>query len=112
MSPASTVSGTPATEEQLRASRTMRVVISEVLQIGRADGVSASALLEVLRHDNPAWNQPEDSFDRGPGHTFNRNLVEQIDYHAAQQTVAISFHPDSGTALAEELARFAQETNP
>ena len=55
-----------------------RMVISEVLQIGRADGVSASALLDVLRHDNPAWNQPEDSFDPGPGHTFNRNLVEQI----------------------------------
>jgi hypothetical protein len=37
-------------------------------------------------------------------------LVEQVDYHAAQQTVAIAFRPDSGTALAEELARFAQET--
>ena len=39
-------------------------------------------------------------------------LVERVDYHAAQQTVAITFRPDSGTALAEELARFAQETKP
>jgi site-specific DNA recombinase len=39
-------------------------------------------------------------------------LVERVDYHAAQQTVAIAFHPDRSTALAEELARFAQETNP
>jgi 3-hydroxyisobutyrate dehydrogenase-like beta-hydroxyacid dehydrogenase len=55
-----------------------RMVISEALQIGRADGVSAAALLEVLRHDTPAWFQSEDSFDPGPGLTFNRNLVEQI----------------------------------
>jgi site-specific DNA recombinase len=39
-------------------------------------------------------------------------LVEQVDYHAAQQTVSIAFRPDSSTALAEELARLAQETNP
>jgi site-specific DNA recombinase len=39
-------------------------------------------------------------------------LVERVDYQAAQQTVAITFRPDSGTALAEELARFAQESNP
>jgi site-specific DNA recombinase len=39
-------------------------------------------------------------------------LVERVDYHAAQQTVAIAFRPDSSTALAEELAGFAQETNP
>ena len=39
-------------------------------------------------------------------------LVERVDYQAAQQTVAIAFRPDSGTALAEELAGFAQETNP
>jgi site-specific DNA recombinase len=39
-------------------------------------------------------------------------LVERVDYQAAQQTVAIAFRPDSGTALAEELARFAQETKP
>jgi len=39
-------------------------------------------------------------------------LVERIDYHAAQQTVAITFRADAGRALAEELARFAQETKP
>jgi site-specific DNA recombinase len=39
-------------------------------------------------------------------------LVERIDYHAAQQTVAIAFRADAGMALAEELARFAQETKP
>jgi len=39
-------------------------------------------------------------------------LVERIDYHAAQQTVAIAFRADAGRALAEELARFAQETKP
>ena len=39
-------------------------------------------------------------------------LVERVDYHAAQQTVAIAFRADAGTALAEELARFAQETKP
>ena len=41
-----------------------------------------------------------------------QHLVEQVDYDAAQQTVSIAFHPDAGTALAEELARFAQETKP
>src|SRR5262249_50862904 len=35
-------------------------------------------------------------------------LVEHVDYQAAQQTVSIAFHPDSRTALAEELARFAR----
>jgi hypothetical protein len=39
-------------------------------------------------------------------------LVERVDYHAAQQTVSITFRPDRSTALAEELARFAEETNP
>jgi len=39
-------------------------------------------------------------------------LVERIDYQAAQQTVSIAFRADSGAALAEELARFAKETNP
>jgi site-specific DNA recombinase len=39
-------------------------------------------------------------------------LVERVDYHAAQQTIAIAFRPDSSTALAEELARFATETMP
>jgi hypothetical protein len=41
-----------------------------------------------------------------------RRLVERIDYHAAPQTVSITLHPDSDAALAEELARFTQETNP
>ena len=41
-----------------------------------------------------------------------QRLVERIDYHAAQQTVSIAFRADSGAALAEELARFTQETNP
>jgi len=41
-----------------------------------------------------------------------RRLVERIDYHAAPQTVSITFHPDSDAALAEELARFTHETNP
>ena len=41
-----------------------------------------------------------------------QRLVERVDYAAAQQTVAIAFRPDAGTALAEELARFAQETHP
>ena len=39
-------------------------------------------------------------------------LVERVDYQVAQQTVAITFRPDSGTTLAEELARFVQETKP
>jgi hypothetical protein len=41
-----------------------------------------------------------------------QRLVERIDYDAAQQTVSIAFHPDAGTALAEELARATPETNP
>jgi hypothetical protein len=40
-----------------------------------------------------------------------QRLVARIDYHAAQQTVSIAFRPDAGTALVEELARFAKETN-
>ena len=41
-----------------------------------------------------------------------QRLVEHVDYAAAQQTVSIVFRPDAGTALVEELARFAQETHP
>jgi hypothetical protein len=41
-----------------------------------------------------------------------QRLVERVDYDAAQQTVSIAFHPDAGTALAEELARATPETNP
>ena len=41
-----------------------------------------------------------------------QRLVERVDYHAAQQTVSITFRADAGTALAEELARSTQETNP
>ena len=41
MSPASTVSGTPTTDEQLRASRTIRVVICEV-RLTRPSGSAAS----------------------------------------------------------------------
>jgi site-specific DNA recombinase len=41
-----------------------------------------------------------------------QRLVERIDYQAAQQTVSIVFRADSGATLAEELARFAQRTNP
>jgi 3-hydroxyisobutyrate dehydrogenase-like beta-hydroxyacid dehydrogenase len=55
-----------------------RFVISEALQIALAAGVPAAALLAVLRHDKPVWDQPEDAFDYGPGLTFNRNLVEQV----------------------------------
>jgi site-specific DNA recombinase len=39
-------------------------------------------------------------------------LVERINYDAAQQTVTISFRPDAGTALAEELARSTPEADP
>jgi hypothetical protein len=38
--------------------------------------------------------------------------VERVEYDAAQQTVSIAFHPDAGTALAEELARATPETHP
>jgi hypothetical protein len=38
--------------------------------------------------------------------------VEQVDYHAAQQSVSIAFHPDAGTALAEALARLTPESYP
>jgi site-specific DNA recombinase len=41
-----------------------------------------------------------------------QRLVERVNYDAAQQTVSIAFHPDAGTALAEELARATPETNP
>ena len=54
------------------------LIISEALQVGMAAGISPTAILEVLRHDKPVWDRPEDSFDYGPGLTFNRNLIEQI----------------------------------
>jgi hypothetical protein len=41
-----------------------------------------------------------------------QRLVERVDYHAAQQTVSITFRADAGTALAEEWARSTQETKP
>ena len=41
-----------------------------------------------------------------------QRLVERVDYHAAQQTVSITFRADAGTALAEEWTRSTQETNP
>jgi site-specific DNA recombinase len=41
-----------------------------------------------------------------------QRLVERVDYDAVQQTVSIAFRPDAGTALVEELARVAPETNP
>ena len=41
-----------------------------------------------------------------------QRLVERVDYHAAQQTVSITFRADASTALAEEWARSTQETNP
>jgi 3-hydroxyisobutyrate dehydrogenase len=54
------------------------LIISEALQVGMAAGISPTAILEVLQHDTPVWSRPEDSFDYGPGLTFNRNLIEQI----------------------------------
>jgi hypothetical protein len=41
-----------------------------------------------------------------------QRLVERVEYDAVQQTVSIAFHPDAGTALAEELARAIPETKP
>jgi hypothetical protein len=43
------------------------------------------------------------------GHIRYRQEVH-ADYHAAQQTVSITFRADAGIALAEELARSTQES--
>jgi 3-hydroxyisobutyrate dehydrogenase-like beta-hydroxyacid dehydrogenase len=55
-----------------------RLIISEALQIAVAAGVEPARVLEVLRHEAAPWDRPEDTFDYGPGLTFNKNLTEQI----------------------------------
>ncbi|MBM2809847.1 MAG: Hgd 1 [Chloroflexi bacterium] len=55
-----------------------RLIISEGLQIAVAAGVEPLRVLEVLQHESPTWDRPENTFDYGPGLTFNKNLTEQI----------------------------------
>jgi site-specific DNA recombinase len=66
-----------------------------------APAVAPEAILEVWQTLPPAEQA-----------RLLQRLVERVDYDAAQQTVSIAFRPEAGTALAEELARLAPETNP
>jgi hypothetical protein len=76
-----------------------------------AAGVVPTAILEVLRHDAPAWDQPEESFDYGPGLTFNRNLVQQI--LPPLEKLAGELHTNTPiTQLMIELAKLEKDPRP